>query len=260
MIATDGTTNTWALKGNGAGTVDGVAFTGFANLTGGSGADVFQFDKGATVSGVVNGQGGQNTLNYAAYTTGVTVNLGNATTGLASGMASSVNGGSAGGIANIGSVVTGGGNNFLTAVGVSTDVSFTVTGNGNNILVGGVGNNTLTVSGSGNNIVIGGQGASALSGGTGYNLLIGGYTAYDAVYADLQSILGIWNTVTSATKYAQAIAKLTASSYAYVLAAATVHGKSGDTISAGTHVLDWYFANLASAITGAKTGETVTIS
>ena len=102
-------------------------------------------------------------------------------------------------------------------------------------------------------------GISTINGGTGYNLLIGGYTAYDAVFADLESILSIWKTVNSATKYAQAISKLTASSYAYSLSAATVHGNANDTINAGTHALDWYFVALASEITGEKTGETVTL-
>jgi len=259
LIATDGTTNTWALKGTNAGTVDGVSFIGFANLTGGSGADVFQFAAGAKVTGVVNGQGGSNTLDYSAFTGGVTVNLGNTTTDLASNSATAIDGGAANGIANIGNVIVGSGNNYLTAVGVTTGVTFTATGKGNNILVGGSGNNTLTVSGSGNNIVIGDQGASTLSGGTGYNLLIGGYTAYDSVYADLESILGIWKTVSSAAKYAQAISKLTALSYAYSLSSATVHSNASDTISAGTHTLDWYFAAMASEITGVNAGETVTL-
>jgi Bacterial Ig-like domain (group 3)/Right handed beta helix region len=259
LIATDGTTNTWALSGSNAGNVDSVVFTGFANLTGGSGADVFQFANGATVLGVINGETGANTLDYSAYTGGVTVNLGNATTDLANSSATGVNAGTANGISNIGNVVVGAGNNYLTAVGVSTSVTFIATGNGNNILVGGSASNTLTASGSGHNIVIGGQGTSTINGGTGYNLLIGGYTSYDAVYADLESILSIWESVTSTTKYAQAISELTASSYAYSLSTTSVYGNSGDTINAGTHALDWYFTVSSSEITGEKTGETVSI-
>ena len=194
LVATDGTANAWALRGSNAGTVDGVSFTGFANLIGGSGNDTFTIANGATVAGVVDGKGGSNTLDYSAYTGGVTVNLGNATTGLANNSATGVNGGAANGIFNIGAVIVGAGNNYLTAVGDSSSVTFSVTGNGNNILVGGSGTNTLTVNGTGNNIVIGGQGVSTLNGGTGYNLLIGGDTAYDAVFADLQSILNIWKT------------------------------------------------------------------
>ena len=146
----------------------------------------------------------------------------------------------------------------LTAVGVTSNVTFTATGNGNNILVGGSGINTLTATGSGNNILIGDHGTSTIVGGTGYNLLIGGYTAYDGVYADLQSILSIWKTVTSTLTYSQAIAKLTASTYAYPLTPANVHGNASDIIEAGTHLLDWYFVALASEITGKNSGETIT--
>ncbi len=258
------TTNTWSLKGSNAGTVDDVAFTGFANLTGGSGNNTFQFANGATISGVINGGGGSNTVDYSAYTGGVTVNLGNATAGLASYSATGVNGDAANGIMNIDNVVVGTGNNYLTAVGVSSSVSFTATGNGNNILVGGSGANTLNASGSGNNILIGDQGTATINGGTGYNLLIGGYTAYDAVYADLEAILGIWKTVNSTKTYGKAIASLTAQSYAYTLTPATVHSNAGDAINAdanpdGTHVLDWYFAATAGEITGENAGEMLTL-
>jgi autotransporter-associated beta strand protein len=258
LIGMDGTTNTWTLSGGNAGTVDGVAFLGFANLTGGSGADDFVFGAGARVSGVVNGMGGSNTLDYTAYTTPVRVNLGSGTAGMATSSATGIHASDANGIANIGAVIVGSGNNVLSAAGASTAVTFTVEGNGNNIVVGGSGTNTLTVSGSGNNVVIGDQGASTLNGGTGYNLLIGGATAYDAVLADLESILGIWETVNGVGTYSAAISKLMAKSYAYALSSATVHGDASDTIVAGTHNLDWYFTALASEITGETPGETDT--
>jgi hypothetical protein len=187
------------------------------------------------------------------------VNLGNATTDLANDSATGVNGGATNGLSNISTVIVGAGNNYLTAVGVSSGITFTATGNGNNILVGGSGNNLLTATGSGNNILIGGQGTAIINGGTGYNLLIGGDTAYDTVYADLESILGIWRTVHSARTYANAIASLTASSYAYALTAASVHGNASDTINAWAHALDWYFAALASEMTGENPGETISL-
>jgi autotransporter-associated beta strand protein len=255
LIGMDGTTNTWALSGGNAGTVDGVSFTGFANLTGGTGADDFVFGAGAHVGGVVNGMGGSNTLDYSAYTTPVRVNLGSGTSGMASSSATGVDATNAKGISNIGNVIVGSGDNVVSAVGASTAVSFTAKGNGNNILVGGSGTNTLTVTGSGNNVVIGDKGVSAINGGTGYNLLIGGYTAYDAVLSDLQSILGIWATVNSSGSYSSAISSLMAKSYAYSLTSATVHGNASDAIVAGTHALDWYFAALASEITGETSGE-----
>jgi autotransporter-associated beta strand protein len=252
--------NVWAITGSNAGTLNGsIAFRNIANLTGGSGADVFKFAAGAKVSGALNGLGGANTLDYSAYNAPATVNLGTATTGLANRSATGVRNGAANGIANIGAVIVGSRDNVLTAVGVSSAVQFTATGNGNNILVGGSGRNTLTASGSGNNIIIGGTGASTISGGTGYNLLVGGSAAFDSVLAKLESILGNWKTVNSASTYGSVITKLTAASSAVVLSPATVHGNKNDVVRAGTHALDWYFVALASEIAGKKSGEKVTL-
>jgi hypothetical protein len=52
-----------------------LAFSGFANLTGGSGDDAFQMTNGATLSGTVNGGAGANILDSSAYGSPVTVNL-----------------------------------------------------------------------------------------------------------------------------------------------------------------------------------------
>jgi hypothetical protein len=57
-------TNTWNLTSTNAGNVNGTfAFTGFVNLTGGSGNDTCTFSDGAGVTGVLDGQGGTNALN-----------------------------------------------------------------------------------------------------------------------------------------------------------------------------------------------------
>ena len=58
-----------------AGGVGGINFTNVQNPTGGSGADTFTFGDGTGVTGVINGGGGTNTLDYSFYRTGVTVNL-----------------------------------------------------------------------------------------------------------------------------------------------------------------------------------------
>ena len=55
-----------------------TTFTSVENLTGGPGIDRFVFANGVGVTGTVNGGGGGDFLDYAAYTTGVTVNLGTA--------------------------------------------------------------------------------------------------------------------------------------------------------------------------------------
>jgi hypothetical protein len=70
------TPNVWAITGLNTGSVAGVAFSGFANLTGGADTDQFAFGNGSVVGGTVNGGGGDNTLDYSAHTGGaVTVNL-----------------------------------------------------------------------------------------------------------------------------------------------------------------------------------------
>ena len=84
MVDGQGGTNTligpdlaegWSITGANAGGVGGINFTNVQNLTGGSGADTFTFGDGKGVTGVINGGGGTNTLDYSFYRTGVTVNL-----------------------------------------------------------------------------------------------------------------------------------------------------------------------------------------
>ena len=45
-------------------------------LLGGAGNDIFSLANGVSSTGTINGQGGVNTINYASYTTPVTVNVG----------------------------------------------------------------------------------------------------------------------------------------------------------------------------------------
>jgi len=74
------------------------AFVNIENLTGGSGSDTFVFSDGAAVTGIIDGGDGINTLDYSAYTTGVTVDLG---ASIATGTA---------GLSNIQNVTGGSGN------------------------------------------------------------------------------------------------------------------------------------------------------
>jgi filamentous hemagglutinin family protein len=72
----DNTTNTWQLAGTDAGSVDdGVEFSNIGNLTGGDAADTFVFSDGATLSGIIDGAAGFDTLDYSDYTTPVTVDF-----------------------------------------------------------------------------------------------------------------------------------------------------------------------------------------
>src|SRR5262249_38305491 len=82
-------TNTWTLNAVNGGIVSGVTFTTFQNLTGGTGKDLFVFSAGKSVSGAINGGGGVDWLDYALYTTAVTVNL---ATGTATGVGGGISG------------------------------------------------------------------------------------------------------------------------------------------------------------------------
>ena len=87
--------NKWEITGPGAGTVDGVSFTHMGILTGGTGADTFQFGHMGSVPLLVDGGGGSNVLDYSTDGgVGVTVNL-------QTGAAARINGGSAGGLKRV---------------------------------------------------------------------------------------------------------------------------------------------------------------
>jgi Ca2+-binding RTX toxin-like protein len=158
LVGTDAAAN-WMIAANNVGKVGPTRFSSFENLTGGAGNDTFTFAKGTSVAGAIDGGGGTNTLNYAAYTTAVLVDL-NAGVGTGVG----------GGITNIANVIGGAGNDFL---------------------VGNAGNNQLTGNG-GRDILIGGLGADTLSGGAGDDILANGTTTYDIFGAGMAAIMAEW--------------------------------------------------------------------
>jgi hypothetical protein len=162
------TDTTWNITGSNAGNLTGgISFTAFQNLTGGSGADAFVVSDGAGVSGTIDGGGGANTLNFAAYSTTVVVDLQtNTGTGV---------GGSVLNIKN----VTGG-------TGGGAGIYNILVGNGGNVLTGGNGRR---------NLLIAGGLASTLLGGNDDDILIGGTTAYDteAGLVSLNAIMTYWS-------------------------------------------------------------------
>ncbi len=154
------TTNTWSITGLNAGNINGTfVFTGFANLTGGTAPDTFKFNDAAGVTGVIDGQGSTNALDYSAYTTSIYVNL---LTAAATGT---------GGVASIANV-TG--------------------GQGNDILVGD-NNPNILIETAGRNLIIGEGGKDTLTAGSGGDILIGGRTAYDTNVAALDALLTTWS-------------------------------------------------------------------
>ncbi len=76
----------FSIAGANAGSVSGATFAAVENLTGGTGNDTFTFADGAGVSGLVDGGAGTDALDYAAYSTGVRVNLGANAPGFVAGL------------------------------------------------------------------------------------------------------------------------------------------------------------------------------
>ena len=123
-VAIDAAT-TWNLTAPNAGTVaiegySGVVFSGIDNLVGGAGEDAFVLSPDAGLGRTIDGGPGANTLDYSAFATGVTVNLGTHT-------ATRTNG-----VSNIQDVIGGAGADTLT--GDSQD----------NVFIGGTGKDTIT--------------------------------------------------------------------------------------------------------------------
>ena len=101
---------TWTLE-VGSSTLDvgarSLTFSGFELLNGNSGADNFTFGNGATFNGAIDGKGGDDTLNFDAYTTARSVTL--TSVGLADGFNGTT------------SVITNGFSNINTIVGSSAN-------------------------------------------------------------------------------------------------------------------------------------------
>jgi hypothetical protein len=164
LIAAD-ISNNWSITGPNSGTVNGFTFQGFQNLTGGAAVDAFAFQQGGSVSGSVDGGGGENSLDYSQYTGDITVDL-------ALNLASLVNQGMAGSVWHIANVAGSIGNNLLVG---DANANVLTGGTGRNILIGGKGSDTLDASRS-----------------TSDNLLIGGWTDYDTWLAALDAIFAEW--------------------------------------------------------------------
>jgi Ca2+-binding RTX toxin-like protein len=158
----------WFITGENSGRVDGLDFVNFENLnsrSGEDGDDTFVFSDGASVRGIIDADGGNDTLDYSAYTTDVHVDL-------ALGLATGVNRGWAIDIRNFEhasirgfeNVFGGSGNDLLLG------------DEGDNILKGNAGDDQLVGRG-GNDNLYSGTGSDQLDGGSGddtFNLLPGG--------------------------------------------------------------------------------------
>jgi hypothetical protein len=218
------TTNTWTVTAANAGKVGSITFTGFANLTGGSGNDTFKLANGVGVSGTIDGGGGTNTLDDSAYQTGVVINL------------------------QLGTA---------TNVGVIANIQNAKSGTGNSILVGNAAANVLTAVG-GNNLIVGGAGSDTVTGGSGSDILIAGTTSYDQNPTALAAILNLW--ANTSNSYAARVAAVMSSTFQYHLDATTVFDDAAPDKLTGGPGLSLFFAHIGGTTgdtTNARTGETV---
>ncbi len=93
----------WNVTGAGIGSLNGSNFLGIESVLGGSGDDTFAFSSAGALTGIVDGNGGVDTLNYSAKSTVVAISL----------LANTAT--STGGVRNIEQFVGGTGLDILTA-------------------------------------------------------------------------------------------------------------------------------------------------
>ncbi len=180
--------STWTISSSNAGSVGNITFAGVANLTGGSANDIFKFSNGKGVTGIVNGGAGTNTLNYSAYTTGVTVNL---TTGVATGT---------GGVTNIENITGSPANDSLTGNSAAnvisgdggTDVLKGGTGGGDTFILASTQGAATTVTASGSNNTLDGANIANTWTLTGANA----GNVNGIAFKDIQNLVGGTNTDT----------------------------------------------------------------
>ncbi len=206
----------WTLTGLNMFTVIGLGFSGFQNITGGSGDDRFVFETGGGVTGIIDGGGGNNTLDYSQFVGNIVVNL-------ALGSVTGV----AGGVMHV--------ENIVGSIG-------------NDLMVGDALSNTF-VGGTGRNVLIGGLGADQLRGGGGDNILIGGTTAYDTNMTALDAIIAEWYRTD--LSFEQRLADLNsdgppsrALNGRYSLSKKTVYDDNSSNVLTGGGGLDWFLYDM----------------
>lgn len=179
--------STWDIQGadsgsvtNGSATMD---FTNFSNLTGGLGADSFQFQDAGSITGIVGGGGGSNTIDYSQRTDILLVNFESL---LATGL----------GQFNLIDNFIGNGLSDNTIIGANTANTWNITGsdsgNVNGASFSGFAN--LTGGSSSDSFAFGPGGivTGAIDGGTGTNTLnYSGFAANVSVDLEFSTATGV---------------------------------------------------------------------
>ncbi len=204
------------LAGGGGGNeflLSGTAMGTATTLDAGAGADtVVVGGKTSSYAGAltIDGQGGVNTLSYAAVIGPVTVDL-------ALGVATAVSGG----IRNIQDLIGGPGNDLFVGNGQA------------NVLTGG----------TGRNILIAGAGRGTLIGNTNQDLLVGGTTVYDSNLTVLDAVMAEWASAASYTVRVPLILNGGGLNGKYHLGAADfTSNRGGNTLTGGPGV-DLFYGN-----------------
>jgi hypothetical protein len=236
----------WVINGPNRGMAGGVAFTGFENLVGGSGVDVFSFTGSGRLDGSLSGGPAPlhrgNWLDYSGFSGPVTVNL---QTGTATAIAGRVFG-----IQNV-----HGSNSRSTLIGNRQG----------NILIGGTGSDTIT-GGTGPSILIGDLGADSVTGGSGGDILIGDATTFDTMTtANENALMGFLAEWQSADSYNTRFLKINTpppgiiGSLSPILRFGTTVRDDGaaDTVTAApsTQALDWFFKGAGDTLVNVEPGE-----
>ena len=173
----DNTANTWTISAADAGSATGVgSFADIENLTGNADTDDFAFGSAGSLSGVVDGSTGTDSVNYSAVAGAVTVVMG------------------AAGFSNIETFV--GNNSNSTLVGANTVNAWTITGINDgtinsttftdfNNLTGGTSDDTFALSG--------GSISGVIDGGLGTDTMIGdiGANTWDIIGANSGAVSGV---------------------------------------------------------------------
>ncbi len=197
-------TNTWDITGNNDGTVNGIAFTNFNNLTGNISTDIFQFQNGTTITGLIDGGAGQDTVDLSLETGVVSVSLGaagfvNIEDFIGNNLTSTLTGDNVANTwiitgNNTGTVGTVDFSGFNNLVGNNNTDDFSLNGGSiSGTIDGGAGSDSITADGVSNTWTISSADAGAVTGISSFNNienLVGGSAADNFVFADGSSISG----------------------------------------------------------------------
>ncbi len=224
---------------------------GFNTLVGGTEGDTYRFSAATIdqIDTIVELAGeGIDSLNFAALTTAVNVNL--TSDSATATMAHRIVQTGASQSANFENVTGGSGNDQITGnsadnVLLGNNGNDTLSGGaGHDILLGGAGNDTLKGI-SGRNILIGGTGADLLLGGTDDDLLLSGSSSYESDPGVLQALLAEW---ASANPYQTRVDHLLGNTpgganSTFTLKPSTVTTDTDTDYLTGGTGQDWFLAN-----------------